>query len=49
MGATKAATAKADAEKTKAERAEDAKWRTCPGCDMERRVMTWSEVIMQGD
>ena len=31
--------AKANAEKTKAERAEDARWARCNGCDMSRRIV----------
>ena len=35
---TKALNAKANAEKTKAERAEDARWKVCNSCGMERRL-----------
>jgi len=31
--------AKANAEKSKAARAEDARWSRCNGCDMQRRIV----------
>jgi hypothetical protein len=44
MTATKAA---ARAEKTKAEKEEDAKWRTCPGCaPLQRRVVNVGGAIL---
>lgn len=50
MATKAAAAAKANAEKTKAERAEDARWRTCPGYSpLQRRVIKVDGTIVLCD